>query len=587
MLGFSGSHRSDAAAVLQALDRSLAIIEFDLEGVILNANTNFCAALGYDLAEIKGRHHRIFVEPAYAQSTDYAMFWRRLADGQHDAREYKRIGKSGAPVWIQASYNPVLDRHGKVAKVVKVAAVTTEAKLKAAEFEAKLHALSLVQAVIEFTPTGEIITANDNLLGLLGYRLNEVVGQHHRMFLSPEQRTAPDYALFWNRLRSGEHISTSFQRITRDGRPVWINASYNPVFDLENRVTKIVKFASDITDLTKIGAGLARLAGKKLDMPIVEPFGPAFETLRTDFNKARESLHETLQEVSDGTRTMRSSIGEVATAAHDLARRTEQQAASLEETAAALDEITGTVQRAASTAVQTRQIAAAADHEAKQGASVVQATVEAMGHIETSARQIGTIIGVIDEIAFQTNLLALNAGVEAARAGEAGRGFAVVASEVRALAQRSAGAAKEIKGLISQSTAHVAQGVDLVAKTGRSLDAILGRVAEINGVVAAIATESDEQARALHAVNTAIGDMDKLTQQNAAMVEETSAASQSLATLTERVADLIAQFDLGTAPSKGRAHIPAPSIARQAPVRRIVNGPAAVPASESESWEEF
>ena len=584
MFGFTDSKRSNAAAVLQALDRSLAIIEFDPKGTILNANANFCAALGYELADIKGRHHSIFVEPAYAQSDDYAMFWRHLGEGQHDAREYKRISKSGTPVWIQASYNPVLDRRGEVTKVVKVAAVTTAAKLKAAEFEAKLHALSLVQAVIEFTPAGEIITANDNLLGLLGYRLDEVVGQHHRMFLSPEQRTAPEYAVFWDRLRSGEHVSTSFQRITRDGRPVWINASYNPVFDLENRVTKIVKFASDITDLTKIGAGLARLAGKKLDAPIIEPFSPAFETLRTDFNKARESLHGTLHEVSDGTRTMRSSISEVAIAAHDLARRTEQQAASLEETAAALDEITATVQRAASTAVHTRQIAAAADHEAKQGASVVQATVEAMSHIETSARQIGTIIGVIDEIAFQTNLLALNAGVEAARAGEAGRGFAVVASEVRALAQRSAGAAKEIKGLISQSTAHVAQGVDLVAKTGRSLDAILGRVAEINGVVAAIATESDEQARALHSVNTAIGDMDKLTQQNAAMVEETSAASQSLASLTERVADLVAQFDLGTTPSQGRERNPASPVARQAAARRVVNGPA---APERDAWEEF
>ena len=539
------SNGSDA--VMSALHRSLAIIAFDTDGRILDANANFCAALGYGRGELEGRHHRLLVEPADAASDGYAEFWSRLATGEHDAGEYRRISKSGCPVWLQASYNPVHGRGGKVASIVKVAAVTTGAKLKAAESEAKLRALSLVQAVIEFTPDGEILAANDIFLDLLGYRLDEIIGRHHRIFVDPETRDSPGYAAFWAELKGGKPVSASFRRLARDGRPVWISASYNPIFDLEGKVTKVVKFATDITDLTKIGAGLANLAGKKLGLAISEPFGPAFEPLRTDFNMARARLHATLAEISDGSRTMQASIGEVAAASDDLARRTERQASSLERTASALDGITDTVTRAAATAAHTRRIAVIADTEAKQGAAVVHATVEAMNQIEASAQLIGTIIGVVDEIAFQTNLLALNAGVEAARAGEAGRGFAVVASEVRALAQRSTDAAREIKGLVSQSTAHVEQGVGLVAQTGRSLDVILCRMDEINGAVAAIATGAEDQARALRTVNMAVNEMEKSTQQNAAMVEETNAATQSLAGLTARVAGLVAQFDLGIA----------------------------------------
>ncbi|MDX7950774.1 PAS domain-containing methyl-accepting chemotaxis protein [Lichenihabitans sp. Uapishka_5] len=571
--------------MLQALDRSLATIEFDATGIVLRANANFCAALGYRLDDIKGRHHRIFMDEAEAQGAAYAVFWQQLGAGNYAAGEYKRMAKSGAPVWIQASYNPVLDRHGKVRRIVKVASVITDAKLKAVEAEAKLEALSRVQAVIEFKPNGEIITANPILLDLLGYRLEEVVGQHHSLFIEPALRNTPDYHAFWDTLRRGTAVATSFRRLRCDGKPVWISASYNPVLDLDGRVMKVVKFATDITDLTKIGAGLANLAGKKLDAPIEEPFGAAFETLRSDFNVARGTLHATLTDIDGGMRSMHASASEIATASNDLARRTERQAATLEETVAALDEITGTIKRTAETAAGTRRIAASADAEAKQGAAVVHATVEAMSHIEGSARQIGTIIGVIDEIAFQTNLLALNAGVEAARAGEAGRGFAVVASEVRALAQRSAQAAKEIKDLISQSSAHVAKGVALVAQTGDSLGVILHRVGEINGAVATIASESEEQARALHDINDAMGQMDKLTQQNAAMVEETSAAAQSLVTVTEQVSGQVMQFHLG--PTKAAPTGAATGGRRShAPVlRRVANGAPRAP--EPDAWEEF
>jgi methyl-accepting chemotaxis protein len=602
MFGFHSAAGSDSQSVLAALGRSLAIIEFDPVGNVLTANGNFCEALGYRLDEIKGRHHSLFVDPEEVRSPDYKAFWAKLGRGEFDAREYKRIGKGGREVWIQASYNPVTDAKGAVRKVVKVATVITAEKLRNAEFESKLEAISRVQGVIEFTPTGEVIAANENFLSLLGYRLDEIQGKHHRMFVEPAYAQSPDYQEFWRKLNAGEFIATSFKRIGKGGREVWIQASYNPIFDLNRKVAKIVKFASDITDLTQIGAGLARLADNDLEQKIETAFKPTFEKLRVDFNLAHENLRAALVQVAESADVIQSGSREIASASDDLSRRTEQQAASLEQTAAALDEITATVKKSSDGATHARQVVAAADDDARKSAVVVRQAVSAMDAIAKSAQQISQIIGVIDEIAFQTNLLALNAGVEAARAGDAGRGFAVVASEVRALAQRSAEAAKEIKGLISASTAQVDAGVKLVAETGKSLERIMAQVGEINTVVGEIAAGAREQATGLQEVNTAINQMDQATQQNAAMVEETTAATRSLSQETEQLSGLIGRFRIGRASADGslrrqlrkaapHAFAPpakpaAPRVEARKPVRAapkaVVNAAAA-----DDGWEEF
>ena len=306
-----------------------------------------------------------------------------------------------------------------------------------------------------------------------------------------------------------------------------------------------------------IGAGLNRLSGGDLTCRLEQAFAAEYEQLRTDFNASLETLQAAMLTVGSNVQALRSGSGEITSAADDLSRRTEQQAASLEETAAALDEITATVKKTAEGALHARQVVTAAKGDAEASGVVVRRAVEAMSGIETSSRQIGQIIGVIDEIAFQTNLLALNAGVEAARAGDAGRGFAVVASEVRALAQRSAEAAKEIKGLISASAVHVGQGVELVGETGRSLGRILDQVGEINAIVADIAASAQEQATALGEVNTAVNQMDQVTQQNAAMVEQSTAASHTLAQDAQNLADLVGKFRTGghsaAAPPRRRA----------------------------------
>ncbi len=606
MFGSKVSSGADAKSVLDALGRSMAIIEFNPTGKILNANENFCQAMGYELSEIKSQHHRMFVEPAYATSSDYTDFWARLGRGEHDAGEYKRLGKGGREVWIQASYNPVLNGKGRVLKIVKAATDITAAKLKAAEVESKLAAVSRVQAVIEFTLDGHVIDANDNFLAVLGYKIDEIRGQHHRMFVDKVEAQSDAYATFWATLNRGEFVSASFKRLGKGGKEVWIQASYNPIFDMNGRPMKVVKYAADISDLTEIGAGLTRLAGNDLTRSIDKAFGPTFEQLRLDFNVAHESMRVALEQVVHSTGTIQAGSQQIFTAAQDLSRRTEQQAASLEETAAALDEITATVKKSAGGVENARRVVTSADRDAKASAGVVRNAVEAMGAIAKSADQITHIIGVIDEIAFQTNLLALNAGVEAARAGEAGRGFAVVASEVRALAQRSAEAAKEIKLLISTSGQQVDQGVSLVSETGRALDRILVQVAEINGIMGEIASGAQEQSTALDEVNTAVNHMDQTTQQNAAMVEETTAASQTLAQEADSLQHLIGQFRLQAATEMHQLHQGATRTITKVPrkieeprtaplraatgqqsssVRRVANG-APVRAAAND-WEEF
>jgi methyl-accepting chemotaxis protein len=355
--------------------------------------------------------------------------------------------------------------------------------------------------------------------------------------------------------------------------------------------------AEAMTEATAgLARGLAQLADGNLTVQLSSPFAPEFETLRSDFNRAVSQLSETLAAVSQSTDSIDDGSREISQSTNDLSRRTEQQAASLEETAAALDQITVNVSNASKRAEEARTAAADATASAEHSGKVVANAVGAMGRIEQSSSQIANIIGVIDEIAFQTNLLALNAGVEAARAGEAGKGFAVVAQEVRELAQRSAQAANEIKDLIRTSTDEVSTGVKLVSETGEALKTIESFIINVNQHMNAIATSAREQSVGLSEVNTAVNQMDQVTQQNAAMVEETSAASATLATESTRLRELIGRFDLGGA---GPRRIGA---ANAAPRHALASKHPAIPAMrnriapsfggtavmvKADDWEEF
>ncbi len=359
-----------------------------------------------------------------------------------------------------------------------------------------------------------------------------------------------------------------------------------------NEAAKARVAAEDAIAFGALAEGLSAIADGDLTHRFTADVSPKAIQLKTDFNRAVVQLQEAMAVVVTNVSAIRSGSGEISQAADDLSRRTEQQAASLEETAAALDQITATVNRTASGARQASETVQAAKGDAETSGVVVRDAVSAMGAIEKSAQEISQIIGVIDEIAFQTNLLALNAGVEAARAGDAGRGFAVVASEVRALAQRSAEAAKEIKVLISASSAQVNSGVALVGQTGEALQRIVGRVAEIDGLVSEIAASAQEQATGLQQVNTAVNQMDQVTQQNAAMVEESTAASHSLSQEAESLAGSVARFQIGAASAPARS-APAPARPAARPVaqmRTVGRGGAArrpEPVAAEDGWEEF
>jgi methyl-accepting chemotaxis protein len=537
---------NEAGATLDALKTSFAIIEFEPGGKIITANALFCATVGYDLAEIQGQHHSLFAESGAAQTQDYKDFWARLDSGQFDSGEYRRLGKGGRELWLQASYTPVLGAGGKVVKVVKLALDITQARQKSAEDASILQAIFKSQAVIEFDLNGVILEANANFQKTTGYSRDELVGHHHRILAEPAYAASARYVEFWDRLRQGEFLADEFRRLGKGGREVWLEASYNPIFDANGKVTRIIKFATDLTarmaNVAFVGAALARLADGDLDARVERELMPSLDQLRIDFNAAAEALHDALHQVSNAASSIDAGSHEIARASDDMSRRTEQQAASLEETAAALSEITATVRRSAESAKRTNAAVSLTRGEAEQSGKVVAEAIEAMAQIDQSSQQINQIIGVIDEIAFQTNLLALNAGVEAARAGEAGRGFAVVAQEVRALAQRSADAAREIKTLISTSSQAVSRGVGLVGDTGKALRSIVDKVAEIDTLVSEISVSSQEQSLGLNEVNVAINQMDQVVQQNAAMVEQTNAASHALTSEASDLTAVVSRF---------------------------------------------
>ena len=484
------------------------------------------------------------------------------------------------------------------------------------DYSAQIAAIGRSQAIVELAVDGTIISANNNFLAAMGYTLEDIKGKHHRMFVETAHGDGQEYQDMWRKLNSGEFVGGEFKRIRKDRKEVWIQGFYNPIFDHNNKITKVVKFATDITErvlaVNEIGAGLTRLAEADLSHKIDKSFGTAFEKLKSDFNLSVEKLGATLHKVLESVGAITSAGREISSASDDLSRRTEHQAASLEETAAAMEEVTVTVRKTAEGAKHARNVVAETQADTERSGEIVNRTVGAMGKIEKSSQEISQIIGVIDEIAFQTNLLALNAGVEAARAGEAGRGFAVVASEVRALAQRAADAAKQIKVLITTSNSEVGNGVKLVAETGAALTRIASKVAEINTVVNDIAQGAQEQATSLQEVNLAVNDMDQSTQQNAAMAEQATAACHSLSKETDNLSDLLAQFKLPqsggavsmrrelerVAPHAFRSSVKAPTPpartethkspghSTRPAAKKVANG-APMEAANQDDWNEF
>lgn len=589
---------ADMQGQFEAVNKVMGVISFELDGTIIDINDNFLEVVGYSREEVVGKHHRMFAEPDLANSTEYTAFWAKLNRGEFDSGEYKRIGKGGKEIWLQASYNPILDMNGKPFKVVKYATEVTESKLEQANFESQIEAIHKAMGVISFNMDGTIIDINDNFLKVVGYSREQVIGQHHRMFAEPDLANSAEYTAFWAKLNRGEFDAGEYQRVGNHGKKIWLQASYNPILDLNGNPYKVVKYAADISAqkhlqttveavLESTAVVMNAMAEGDLTKFMEGDYEGEFAQLQQAINDTVSKIATVVQDITETAISISSSASEISQGNIDLSQRTEEQASSLEETASSMEELTSTVRQNSDNARQANQLAVDAREKAEKGGAVIQNAIEAMAAISTSSKKVADIIGVIDEIAFQTNLLALNAAVEAARAGEQGRGFAVVASEVRNLAQRSAAAAKEIKELINDSGDKVREGSALVDESGRTLDEIVDGAKKVGDIISEIAAAGVEQASGIEQVNKAVTQMDEMTQQNAALVEEAAAAGESLDEQGSNLQEMMAFFNTGTE----LAQRPTQSVKPQAESRQRIplrNRPAPVAkAHDDDEWDEF
>lgn len=629
---------------LAAIHRVQAVIEFALDGTILNANQNFLALTGYSLDEVKGRHHSMFVDPEYRASDAYRKFWECLARGDFEAGQYKRIGKGGKEVWIQASYNPILDTDGRVIKVVKYATdITADAIIKLnAEYE-----LSRILGALETTTTNvmiadperKIIYMNKSVeqmlriaeadikMALPHFAVDKIIGSNmdifhknpmHQMKLLENLTTTytgnivvgkRSFRLVANPIfaKNGARLGSVVEWLDRT-EEVAVEQEVNHLVEAaaagdfsvrlktEGKNGFFLKLAEGLNSLvTTADKGLkdvARVLGAiaqgNLTETIDADYSGTFGDLKNYCNETTSSLTSMLGEIRMAADTIFTASSEIAQGNADLSSRTEQQAANLEETASSMEELTSTVKLNADNAKQANVLAEQASAVATDGGTLIQQVVTTMNAINESARKISDIIGVIDGIAFQTNILALNAAVEAARAGDQGRGFAVVASEVRTLAQRSANAAKDIKALISDSVQKIDSGNQLVGKSGDTMKEIVNAIKRVNDIMAEIAAASAEQSTGIEEVSTAVSQMDEMTQQNAALVEQAAAAAESLQAQADQLTQSVAQFHLAVdsavepAPKK-RLSAPGKKPVKAAPAKKL----APPKAAQEDEWEEF
>jgi methyl-accepting chemotaxis protein len=547
---FEKASTQNALAQAEAINKSQAVIEFNLDGTIVTANENFLKAMGYSLAEIQGKHHSMFVEPAVRDTTAYREFWNSLNRGEFQAAQYQRIGKGGREIWIQASYNPILDSRGKPVKVVKFATDITAQKIQGMEDAGKIAAIGRAQAVIEFNMDGTIVTANENFLSAMGYALPEIQGKHHSMFVTQGDRDSAAYREFWARLNRGELQAAEYKRLGKGGKEIWILATYNPILNEAGKPFKVVKFATDVTAqklsiadndgqiaairksqaviefnmdgtirsanqnfLNAMGYTLGEIEGRHHSL-FVEPAesgSAAYKEFWENLNRGQYQAAE-YKRIAKGGREIwiQASYNPIldlngkpfkvvkyATdiTAQAMARMKAERARSLiESVAAGSEEMNASISEISATMVKSRQTAT-------EAVSQVDAADVQAQRLAAAAQSMEGIVDLIGNITGQINLLALNATIESARAGEAGRGFAVVASEVKNLANQA-----------KQAT-----------------DKISAEIAALNGI-------SGDVVLALTSIKKAIESVNEFVTSTAAAVEEQSTVTSDMSSNMQRAA---------------------------------------------------
>src|SRR6202163_1717118 len=550
MFSRSNSVAQAALAQVEAISKSQAVIEFNPDGTIVTANENFLKTLGYSLGEIQGKHHSMFVEPATRESAAYREFWAKLNRGEFQAAEYKRIGKGGKEVWIQASYNPMLDRNGKVYRVIKFATDMTATKLGSMEDAGMIAAIGRAQAVIAFNLDGTIVTANENFLKTLGYSFGEIQGKHHGMFVEPSMRDSAAYRQFWASLNRGDFLAAEYKRIGKGGKEIWILASYNPIIDEKGKPFKVVKFATDVTEqklktsdlagqiaaigkaqaviefnmdgtiiganenfLKTLGYSLSEIKGRHHSMFVdsTERDGAAYREFWASLNRGEYQAAE-YKRIGKGGREvwiqasynpildLNGKPFKVVKYATDMTAQVlarmgnERVRAMMETVAAGAEELNASVREISEAMTKSRGTAMSAVGEVEAADTQAQRLNEA-------AQSMSGIVELIGNITGQINLLALNATIESARAGEAGRGFAVVASEVKNLANQA-----------KQATDKIGQEIE-----------------NLNGI-------SGDVVGALARIKQAIQSVSEYVTSTAAAVEEQSTVTSEMSTSMQRAA---------------------------------------------------
>lgn len=593
----------ESAAEIEAINKVQAIIKFDMNGTILDANENFLELMGYRLDEITGKQHRICIEEQYADSEEYQKFWSKLNRGESCSAEFKCVGKNDKEIWLQASCNPIFNSEGDPIEVIQLASDITAQKQAILDYQSQIDSVNKSQAVIEFNMDGNILTANDNFLSLVGYTLDEIKGKHHRIFVSKEDAASNEYTNFWEKLKRGEFQSAAFKRIGKNGKKLWIQAAYNPIFDSHGKPFKVVKYAFDISDRKETEERLrAREMEIKNTAVDLQERIKLFRTIVSDIEGGDltkainvtgkddlSALGHHLNAMTEGLRFIATSIIDVS---HDLSTSVEEltgtimsQANSAAEQATAVTEIGSIVEQIAQTSQQTLEKASALRKSSKitvdegnRGTKVIKEVLESMDtlqekmhqiantilNLSDKTQQIGKITDAVSDIAKQSKMLALNASIEAAKAGESGKGFAVVADEVKDLADRSQAATENVQEILQdiRKTAEHAvmitedgtKCVDANVMLAESAGTIISKLSEViqesSTASQQIVTAVKEESIGIDQVVTSIGQIDKAANQFNDATEDSKRSIDTLNEASNSLLDTVSKYKVQKAHSQ-------------------------------------